>query len=68
MRRLALGDALVKEGRRRYNQQRTTSLDTLNGSIGDSSVDCLSSLLDGVNGRLLEAGVGAEEAGVTDDA
>jgi hypothetical protein len=49
-------------------RRRTTSLDTLNGSIGDGSVNCLSGLLDGVDGRLLEAGVGAEEAGVTDDA
>ena len=49
-------------------EKRTTGLDALDGGIRDGSVDCLSGLLDGVDGRLLEARVGAEEAGVADDA
>jgi len=60
---------LVKELQREKGRERQTAgLDTLDGGIGDGSVDCLSGLLDGVDGGLLEARVGAEEAGVADDA
>ena len=51
----------------RGRRSHTTLLDTLDGGIRDGSVDCLGGLLDGLSGRLLEARVGAEEAGVADD-
>jgi hypothetical protein len=52
----------------RENQRHTAGLNALDGSIGNSSVNCLSGLLEGVDSRLLEASVGAEEASAADDA
>ena len=58
---------LVKVEKRQRGKRHTASLDALDGGIRDCSIDGLSGLLESVDSRLLEARIGAEEAGVADD-